>query len=160
MTRVSVALATLALVTLAPGPALANGVPTFVTLSYLDGLSNWGPTDATGELELSFAEGYARIEAFGLPQLDGERYQGWLVNSESNDAISAGRFNADASGTVLYRGTLPAINDFGFDLFLITVELEPDDAPQPGGDRSIGGRFSLLGDTVPDGSSPADTSSP
>lgn len=142
-----------------PQSARANGVPTLVSLAYIDGLSNWGPEDATGELELSFAEGYARLDITGLQLLTGKRYQGWIVNSESNDAISIGTFNADANGTVAFGGTLPPIADFGFDLFIITVEPEPDDAPQPTTDRSIGGRFSLLGEIPTDGGSSADAQS-
>ncbi len=139
--------------------ARANGVPTIVELSYLDGLSTWGPEDATGELEISFAEGYARLSTFGLPQLPGRVYQGWIVNSESYDAISIGRFNADAEDEVAFEGALPTITEFGFDLFIITVEPDPDDAPQPTGDRSIGGRFSLVGPDPNDSTSTADITS-
>jgi hypothetical protein len=139
--------------------ARANGVPTIVELSYLDGLSTWGPEDATGELEISFAEGYARLRTSGLPALLGRAYQGWIVNSESYDAISIGRFNADAEDEVAFEGALPAITEFGFDLFIITVEPEPDDAPQPTGDRSIGGRFSLIGPDPNDSTSAADITS-
>jgi hypothetical protein len=138
--------------------ARANGVPTLVELAYLEDLSNWGPEDATGEIELSFAEGFAILKADGLEQLTGGSYQGWLVNSESNDAISIGRFNADADGHVEFEGTLPAIADFGFDLFIVSVEPEPDDAPQPSANRSIGGHFSLVGPQSSDGSAPGDVS--
>ncbi len=136
--------------------ARANGVPTLVELSYLDGLSTWGPENATGELEISFAEGYARLRTSGLPELLGRAYQGWIVNSESYDAISIGRFNADARDEIEFEGALPTIAEFGFDLFIITVEPEPDDAPQPTGDRSIGGRFSLVGPDPNDSTSAAD----
>lgn len=142
-----------------PRPSHANGVPTLVELSYID-LSNWGPQEATGELELIFAEGIANVMAQGMETLSGLRYQGWLVNSESNDAISIGRFNADVLGNVLFQGVLPPIADFGFDLFIITVEPEPDEAPQPTTDRSIGGTFSLIGDSSTDGSSEATISQP
>lgn len=142
-----------------PRPSHANGVPTLVELSYID-LSNWGPQEATGELELIFAEGIANVTAQGMEMLSGLRYQGWLVNSESNDAISIGRFNADVLGNVLFQGVLPPIADFGFDLFIITVEPEPDEAPQPTTDRSIGGTFSLIGDSSADGSSEATISQP
>jgi hypothetical protein len=145
-----------ALLLLSPARAVANGVPIAVPLAYIEGLSNWGPTDATGTVELSFAEGYARLDALGLPKLDSERYQGWIVNSESNDAISIGSFNADASEAIAYEGVLPVIADFGFDLFIITVEPDPDDAPQPTADRSIGGRFTLLGQVPGDGGTPGD----
>lgn len=131
--------------------ARANGVPVPVALSYID-LSNWGPRDATGTAELIFAEGIVRVQATGLSRLDGKQYQGWLVNSQAGDAISVGRFGADAAGTVSFRGTLPPIADFGFDLFIITVEPEPDDAPQPTVERSIGGYFSLTGQRGADGS--------
>lgn len=130
--------------------ARANGVPMSVSLSYMD-LSNFGPKEATGTAELLFAEGIVRVSATGLPALSGQRYQAWLVNSEQGDAISAGRFNADASGRVTYQGTLPPISNFGFDLFILTVEPEPDDAPQPSNHRSIGGRFSLIGQRTADG---------
>ena len=159
----AIALATLALVAalitaslLTAQSARANGVPLTVPLAYITGLSNWGPEEATGNVELSFAEGYARLDAQGMPRLDSERYQGWIVNSESNDAISIGSFDADASNVIAFEGTLPAISDFGFDLFIITVEPNPDDAPQPTGDRSIGGRFTLLGEIPNDGGSPGD----
>lgn len=133
------------------GMARANGVPVPVTLSYID-LSNWGPRDAQGVAELIFAEGIVRVQASGLPHLEGKQYQGWLVNSQVGDAISVGRFGADGAGAVSYRGTLPPIADFGFDLFIITVEPEPDDAPQPTVERSIGGYFSLTGQRGADGS--------
>ena len=139
-----------ALLIAAPGLARANGVPVSVDLAYID-LSNWGPQDATGTAELIFAEGIVRIDADGLPLLQDSLYQAWLVNSEAGDAISAGRFNASAAGHVSYEGTLPPIADFGFDLLILTVEPEPDNAPQPTEQRSIGGYFSLLGVAGVDG---------
>jgi len=152
--RVTLGLAAAALVLsamlAAPGVARANGVPVMVELSYID-LSNWGPQDATGSAELIFAEGIVRVSAQGLPRLDGSLYQAWLVNSEVGDAISAGRFNASVAGHVSYQGSLPPIADFGFDLFILTVEPDPDNAPQPTQDRSIGGYFSLFGVASPDG---------
>lgn len=145
-TRVIAAAAILGAVALLalPGTARANGVPVTVDLSYVD-LSNWGPQDASGSAELIFAEGIVRIDADGLPVLEDSLYQAWLVNSEAGDAISAGRFNASAAGHVDFEGTLPPIADFGFDLLILTVEPEPDDAPQPTEQRSIGGYFSLIG---------------
>ena len=130
--------------------AHANGVPTEVNLSYIS-LSNWGPQDAVGTAELIFSEGIVRISATGLTPLANQHYQGWLVNSESGDAISFGDFNATADGTVSYQGGLPPIADFGFDLMILTVEPDPDDVPQASQDRSIGGYFSLIGQPVVDG---------
>jgi len=152
------ALATAALIVVAGGarPALANGVPTEVNLSYIS-LSNWGPEDATGSAELTFSEGIVRLQASGLPALVAERYQGWLVNSESGDAISFGRFNATALSTAAFEGQLPPIADFGFDLIILTVEPDPDDAPQAAQQRSIGGYFSLVGERAVDGSNDTGT---
>lgn len=133
------------------GTARANGVPTLVNLSYID-LSNWGPEEATGMAELLFAESLVRLEIDGLPELVNERYQGWLVNSEVGDAITVGQFNADGSGKVSYEGVLPPIADFGFDLLIVTVEPEPDDAPQPTAFRSVGGYFTLVGQPIEAGS--------
>lgn len=147
----AVALAVLALGLGTVQPARANGVPLLVDLTYLSGLSNWGPTTASGTLELALGEGYAKVTAAGLTRANGQRYQGWLVNSQSNDAISIGTFNAAADGSVSYRSVLPATVSFGFDLFIITVEPDPDDAPQPTSQRSIGGRFSLIGQRPADG---------
>jgi hypothetical protein len=149
-------LATVALVAVAgsPRPAHANGVPTEVNLSYI-GLSNWGPEDASGLAELMLAEGIVRVAADGLPRLENESYQGWLVNSESGDAISFGRFNASALGTVAFEGTLPPIADFGFDLIILTAEPDPDDAPQASSQRGIGGYFSLVGERGADGANDA-----
>lgn len=142
-----------------PSSARANGVPVSVNLSYID-LSNWGPEDATGSAELIFAEGIVRIEAEGLTPLTSEVYQGWLVNSEVGDAISVGRFNASATGAVSFQGTLPPIANFGFDLLILTVESDPDDAPQPSERRSIGGYFSLVGQALPDGNAEGSLQAP
>lgn len=139
---------------LAPIGVRANGVPTKVQLGYLEGLSNWGPQTAHGSLELLFAEGVVKLSATGMTRLDHQLYQGWLVKSETNDAIAIGRFNAAADGTVTFSGTLPPLADFGFDLFIITVEPDPDTSPAPSSDRSIGGRFSLVGSPTIDGSRP------
>jgi len=146
-----ISLAIALVLALAPSTSVrANGVPMSVELAYMD-LSNFGSKTATGKADLLFAEGIVRVSATGLPALTEQRYQAWLVNSEQGDAISAGRFNADAAGVVKFEGTLPPISNFGFDLFIITVEPEPDDAPQPSNNRSIGGRFSLVGQRIADG---------
>lgn len=149
-----VALALLGVIVIPAGTARANGVPVPVELKYID-LSNWGPEDATGNAELMFAEGILRLEASGLERLSGRLYQVWLVNSEAGDAISGGRFNAAVDGSVDFTGTLPPLSDFGFDLLILTVESEPDDAPQPTEDRSIGGYFSLVGQPGADGNQAA-----
>ena len=76
---VLVAVAALLAVTvalLAPaGPAQANGTPIRITLRYVDGLSNFGPRNATGVAELITSEGEVRLTAAGLQKLaDNEEY--------------------------------------------------------------------------------------
>jgi hypothetical protein len=62
-----------------PGDARANGVPQLVKLTYLEGVSNWGPKDAEGVLEFSFAEAYDRVDVKNLKPADGFTYDGWLT---------------------------------------------------------------------------------
>ncbi len=128
-----------------PSPrAGANGVPQLVKLTYLDSISTWGPEDAEGVLEFSFAEGFLSIDAVGLPRLVGQAYEGWLVRSSSNEALSVGQFNAQADGTARYEAQLPPITDYSLDLFIITVQSLTDPIEVPSQQRSIGGFFSVL----------------
>ncbi len=122
----------------------ANGVPLRIPLSYLSGLSNWGPQDAAGSVEMSFAEDIVKLDAHGLPQLSGQQYQLWLVKSATNKAFSLGTFNADASGAVSYSGRISGIDGYDYDLLQITVEPVPDPDPAPAAQRSIGGFFTPI----------------
>ncbi len=140
----ALALAALLFGTGAASPARANGVPLRIPLSYLAGLSNWGPTDASGSVEMSFAEGIVKLDAHGLPQLNGQQYQLWLVKSATNKAFSLGTFNADASGAVSYAGKISGIDGYDYDLVQITVEPVPDPDPAPAAQRSIGGFFTPI----------------
>lgn len=125
-------------------PVQANGVPQLVKLDFIEGVSNWGPEDAEGVLEFSFAEGILALEVVGLPRLVGQAYEGWLVRSSSNEAISVGQFNAATNGTAKYEVQLPPISDYSLDLFIITVESLADATTAPSQNRSIGGFFSVL----------------
>lgn len=122
----------------------ANGVPLRIPLAYLSGLSNWGPQDATGSVEMSFAEGIVKLDGHGLPQLSDQQYQLWLVKSATNKAFSLGTFNADASGAVAYTGKISGIDGYDYDLLQITVEPMPDPDPAPSTQRSIGGFFTPI----------------
>ncbi len=125
-------------------PVRANGVPLRIALTYLSGLSNWGPQDATGSVEMSFAEGIVKLDAHGLPQLTGQQYQLWLVKSATNRAFSLGTFNAEANGAVSYSGKISGIDGYDYDLVQITVEPAPDPDPAPAAQRSIGGFFTPI----------------
>ncbi len=132
------------LLALVAQPAHANGVPQLVKLTYLEDLSSWGPKDAEGVLEFSFAEGFLSLEAVGLPRLVGQAYEGWLVRSATNEAISVGQFNAGSDNQASYDVRLPRISDYSLDLFIVTVESLSDPSEGPSEQRSIGGFFSVL----------------
>ncbi|HZQ38256.1 MAG TPA: anti-sigma factor [Dehalococcoidia bacterium] len=139
--------ALLTVLLLSGGSALrvrANGVPLRIPLAYLAGLSNWGPQDATGSVEMSFAEGIVKLDAKGLPQLSGQQYQLWLVKSATNKAFSLGTFSADANRAVAYTGKISGIDGYDYDLLQITVEPVPDPDPAPAAQRSIGGFFTPI----------------
>jgi hypothetical protein len=129
---------------LAPGWALANGVPLRVPLTYLAGLSNSGPTDARGEAEISFAEGLIRVDVRGLPRLSGEVYQVWLAKSGTNKAVAVGTFNTGPDGVGSFSGRLTDLEGYDYDLIILTIEPQPDPDPAPSAKRSIGGFFTLI----------------
>jgi hypothetical protein len=140
-----VAVAALVLLLLLPTrSAHANGVPIRIPLTYVSGLSNWGPGDARGEAELSFAEATIKVDARGLPVLKSETYQLWLVKSGTNKAVSIATFNGAADGLTGYTGKLGKIDGYDYDLVVITVEAMPDMDPAPSDKRSLGGFFAPL----------------
>ena len=144
MTKYLTALALLAVLALAavlqPAPARANGVPIRIPLSYLTGLSSWGPVEARGEAELSFSEAIVRLDARGLPALTGEQYQLWLVKSGTNKAATVGTFTAPG-GVAGFTGKVSDMEGYDYDLLIITVEPLNDTDPAPSAKRSIGGFF-------------------
>jgi hypothetical protein len=129
------------LATVAPA-ALANGGAVKIPLKYLPSVSNWGPTTATGIGSVDVSDGEVIVTVYGLPQLGAERYEGWLITGA--DLVSVGRFNADATGAIQFRVILERLPARKYDLFLITVEPEPDTDAKPSAQRSIGGYFNPL----------------
>ncbi len=141
----------------------ANGVPQLVKLTYVAGLSNFGPQQASGVAEFSFSEGYLKLSASGLSRLQGAKYHVWLIKSRQNDALDVGAFEAQPDGSAHFEANLPAADYSEFDLVLLTVEDEPDRSPEPSERRAIGGYFSVVrdpnvtltsGQTQPRGSGP------
>ena len=142
-----------------PRAARANGVPARIALTYLANLSNFGPQSATGEAELSYAEGLVRIDARGLQPLDNGAYGVWLVKSSSNSALNVGYFSASGDGSASYSGKLPELSDYNYDLILLTAQPVADASVPPSSNRAIGGYFTpiqkpdsnaqITGDTQP-----------
>ena len=127
-----------------PHAAHANGVPARIPLSYLANLSNFGPQSATGEAELSYAEGIIRVDARGLQPLDNGAYGVWLVKSSSNSALNAGYFSASGDGSASFSGKLPQLSDYDYDLILLTAQPVADTSVPPSSNRAIGGYFTPI----------------
>jgi hypothetical protein len=131
--------------TLAPAPASACQVgctPINLILSYLPGVSNWGPEKATGVAELVLAEGEARGRVAGLPRLDGEVYGVWLIATSTDEAIPFGSFNTDDAQRGQFRLIVPdEIPNRPWNLLLITVQPGAEVGATQSDKRSIGGHF-------------------
>ncbi len=122
--------------------ASANGAPIKVVLTHQQGISNWGPTSATGVAEIVMKEGEVSLNAVGLPALAEESYAGWLVNTSNNETLALGRFNADQSEVVKARLTTASeIPERGWNLLLVTVEAKTGNLTAPGQRKSIAGYF-------------------
>jgi hypothetical protein len=104
-----------------------------VPLKYLDGLSNAGPTDATGTLTLLPDKNSIIVDVKGLSLIPGKVFEVWLLPA----AISGGRFTTASDGAghleQIVKGNLKDYNQI-----LLTIEPEPDDSPKPTNQHSIG----------------------
>jgi hypothetical protein len=143
MISIAMVLGALAASTGATSPAKANGNPLTVTLSYLNGVSNWGPTNAAGVAELVGREGEVRLVASGLPQLRGERYALWLMDTARGDRMPLGTFGAGEDGVAKLDVVLDdVIPDKAWNLLMVSVEGESVQGTGPSARHSIAGRFS------------------
>jgi len=88
-----------------------------VPLKYLDGLSNAGPTDATGTLTLLSDKNSIIVDVKGLPPSPGKVFEIWLLPA----AISGGRFTTASDGAghleQIVKGSLKDYNQI-----LLTIE--------------------------------------
>ncbi len=112
----------------AASPAMANGNPVKIFLSYLEGVSNWGPTNGTGVAEVNLGEGEITVNVANLIQLEGEQYTSWLVNTSTDQRLPVGTFTVNERGygfshTFVEDGI--DLRDQGFDLFVITAGSDP-----------------------------------
>lgn len=124
-------------------PARANGVPQLVKLTYLDGVSNFGPRDAEGVLEFSFAEAYARVDVKNLPPEPGIQYEGWMVEP-GGKSLFVGDLSVNASGIGSFEAKLTNLDSYGYDLFLIAARSAGAAREDLPGKKSIAGRFVVL----------------
>ncbi len=126
---------------LTPTPAQADATPIRVVLSYLDGVSNWGPKQASGLMELVRQEGEVRLTARGLPAMGTMHYVLWITREGSDDVYRLGEPLLQADGTAVLDLLLPtAVPDRAWNLALLTLEDSPN-PEHPGPRRSLAGRF-------------------
>ncbi len=139
---------------LSADPARANGVPQLVKLTYLEGVSNWGPQDAEGVLEFSFAEAYARVDVKNLPPVEGYEYEGWMV-APDGATYFVGTIDVDSSGVGALETKLEGLTRYDYDLFVIAARSAADPPGALPEARSIAGRFTVIPDE-PGGTNPGD----
>jgi hypothetical protein len=144
----------LALAIVAPaGPARANGTPIRIVLSYLNGVSNFGPQNATGVSELITSEGEVRLTAAGLQKLSGnEEYQLWISSAEANKRMRLGTVDVNENGVGRLDTVLKQpIPELAWDQMVLTVEAKGAQGAEPSEKHAIAGRFSM---TAPNGPAP------
>lgn len=127
--------------TLTVSLSLANGAPVTIFLSYLPDVSTYGSPDANGTAVVSIGEAWLELEAQGLPQLQDELYEAWVIDAETGEMRSFGKFNAAADGTVDYKVELDNLVYSDYRYFVISVEPEPDPDPEADPRWTIGGVF-------------------
>jgi hypothetical protein len=137
--------ACVALLTGASGSARANGVPQLVKLTYLQGVSTWGPQNAEGILEFSFAEAYARVDVKNLPPQDGYVYEGWMVAPDGT-AYRVGEIATADTGLGTLETKLTELEGYDYNLFIIVARASGDASEQMPDNRSIAGRFTIISD--------------
>jgi hypothetical protein len=126
--------------------ANANGVPQLVKLTYLDGVSNWGPKNAEGVLEFSYAEAYAKVDVKNLVAQAGYTFDGWLTGPDGT-ALLVGPIAVDAAGIGRFEGRLTGLTSYDYNLFVISGRAEGSALPaKPSPQKSIAGRFTILRD--------------
>jgi hypothetical protein len=125
----------------AAGPAFANGAPQTIYLSYLPGVSNWGPQNAKGTAVVAVGEGSVNLEVHGLPKLDNAHYQVWLESRIGRKLYSAGTFNVGDDGVGTLKVLLDNLPYQEYRMLFISVEPDPDPSPDPDTQRSIAGLF-------------------
>lgn len=123
----------------------ANGVPVSLVLSYLSGVSNWGPTNATGVAEIVPREGEARVTVTGLPKLTDEEYVVWIVNTARGESVALGSFAVGESGVGKLDVVREPFPDQEWDTLMISVEAAGAKPGRPGARHSVAGKKPIPG---------------
>ncbi len=137
-----------------PNPARANGVPQLVKLTYLDSVSNWGPKNAEGVLEISFAEAYARVDVKSLPPIEGYTYEGWLV-APTGESLQVGALTVSSAGVGGFQTKIANLTRYDYNLFVVAGRPTGAAAGPLPAQKSIAGRFAIIEDKP--GTKPGET---
>jgi len=139
---IALALGIVGLLSFASERVQANGTPVTIVLSYLDGVSNFGPRNATGVAEITTKESELHLTATGLQRLSGDEYEVWIANTNTSRRMALTRFNAGEDGkAVLDLVVNQEIPDIGWNLMMLSVEPQGTSSAEPNNRRSIAGRF-------------------
>lgn len=122
----------------------ANGVPQLVKLTYLAGVSNFGPQDAEGVLEFSFAEAYARVDVKNLEPTAGYTYEGWLMGGAK--PLRVGTIQVNAAGIGMLDAELEDLATYDYNLFVVSARRSGTPEGSQPAETSIAGRFTVIGD--------------
>lgn len=109
---------------------------------------NTPETDAVGSVIFDLSSGEFRTWVANLDPLQGQVYEGWLVQGAR--AESTGRFNIDADGSAAETIDLSALKTDPWSTFVFTIEPEPDNNPAPAAAHSIDGvlRQTVMGEAL------------
>lgn len=120
----------------------AEETPIKVPLTFVSSISNTGPTTATGIAYVWQIDFEVRVSVQGLPILQNQLYEAWLVNQQTGQYLSVGRFNVGTNGSATIDVSFPGHMPAGYSMVLVTVQPDPDpNKSQPTGARSIAGFF-------------------
>lgn len=125
--------------------AHANGVPQLVKLTYLTGVSNWGPKDAEGVLEFSFAEAYARVDVKNLKPQAGYTYEGWLTGG-AGEPLRVGQVTVSDAGVGVLETKLNDLRRYDYDTFIVAARGTAAAGSGLPAEKSIAGRFTVIKD--------------
>ncbi|KAA0236869.1 MAG: hypothetical protein L6Q80_08830 [Dehalococcoidia bacterium] len=123
--------------------ARANGVPQLVKLTYLEGISNFGPREAEGVLEFSFAEAYARVDVKNLPPQANVHYEGWMLGPGGKSLYVADLVVND-SGVGSFEAKLTNLDGYDYDMFVVAARTGGSPGVEVPSQKSIAGKFVLL----------------
>lgn len=136
--------------TAAPTPGFESQAPVLVLAANLacGAQCNTPEADAVGSVIFDLSTGEFRTWVENLDPLQGQVYEGWLVQGAR--AESTGRFNTDTNGSAAESIDLSALSGDPWSTFVFTIEPEPDDNPAPAAAHSIDGvlRQTAMGEAL------------